>query len=88
MDGFKAQAEELQILQQQMVETREAPAARLAQLASLLSAERTHRLADGREYEASRNVVKQRCEMAERKIADLTSRLRTVKRDAAEQARA
>ena len=44
-DEFSVQTEELQILQRQMMETREAPAARLAQLTSLLSAERTHRLA-------------------------------------------
>ena len=44
-DEFNVQTEELQILQRQMMETREAPAARLAQLTSLLSAERTHRLA-------------------------------------------
>jgi len=79
--------EEFQILNQQMLETREAPAARVAQLTSLLGNERTQRLSDGREYEASRNVIKQRAETAERKIADLTNRLRLAKRDAAEEVR-
>lgn len=84
IERFEVQADELAILQRQMTETREAPEQRVAQLTSLLAAERTRRLADGREYEASRAVVKQRYEMAERKIAELTGKMRAAKRDAAE----